>query len=321
MGKLDELIRATGANADESMGKGTVLGTPSVASDPMPAMPARMQGITKARNAAEIAIDRIVPDPDQPRKEFDEDALTRLVESMRTRGQLQPCIVRWDEGGGAYVLICGERRWQAAKRAGLATLACVIRDKPATPDELLTLQLIENVVRDDLKPIEQARAYRALIDQGWSQNRLAKELGIAQSSISDALALLDLPEPVQQLVEAGQVAPSTARKVLRVEDPRRQQELIERAAAGETRAEIEAEVRVATAPSTVDKGRSKSRGARPSPRKVTARTFRAGGFKVIVENRRGIEDGPLADALAGIVDQLRGEQRQEPGEGRGEAAA
>jgi ParB family transcriptional regulator, chromosome partitioning protein len=320
MGKLDELIRATGANADESMGKGTVIGTPDAGPAPSPAMPARMLGITKARNAAEIAVDRIVPDPDQPRKEFEEEALARLAESMRTRGQLQPCIVRWDEGGGVYVLICGERRWQAARRSGLATLACVIRDKPATPDELLTLQLIENVVRDDLKPIEQARAYRALIDQGWSQNRLAKELGIAQSCISDALALLDLPEPAQQLVESGRVAPSTARKVLRVEDPRRQQELIERAAAGETRAGIEAEIREASPPSTVDKTRPKGRGSKARPRKVTSRTFRAAGGKVTVDHRRGLDDATIRAMLAEAMGLLGAVEGQEAKGRAGEAA-
>jgi ParB family chromosome partitioning protein len=316
MGKLDELMRATGANADESMGKGTVIGAPVESPAPSPAMPPRMVGIAKAKNAAEIAIDRIIPDPDQPRKEFEVGALDRLADSLRTQGQLQPCMVRWDEGQGMYVLICGERRWQAAKRAGFTSLACIIRDKPSTPDELLTLQLIENVVRDDLKPIEQARAYRALIEQGWSQNRLAKELGIAQSSVSDALALLDLPELVQQLVESGQVPPSTARKVLRVEDPRQQQRLIERAAAGETRAEIEAEVRDVTVRSTVDKGKAKGRGAKARARKVTSRTLRTSAGKVTVENRRGLDDEVTLAALQEAVAQLMEARR-----GRGEAAA
>src|SRR5207249_7789662 len=109
-----------------------------------PAMPARMVGITKAKNVAVIAIDRIVPDPEQPRKEFDEASLDRLAESLKTRVQLQPIVVRWDEGQGVYVLICGERRWRAAPRAGLAALSCVVWDKPITPEELRMLQLIEN---------------------------------------------------------------------------------------------------------------------------------------------------------------------------------
>jgi ParB family chromosome partitioning protein len=316
MGKLDELMRVTGANADESMGMGTVVGVPAAPAATMLALPARMQGIAKAKNAAEIALDRIVPDPEQPRKEFEDGALDRLAESLRTQGQLQPVMVRWDEGRGVYILICGERRWQAARRAGLATLACVIRDKPATPDELLTIQLIENVVRDDLKPIEQAKAFRALIDRGWSQNRLAKELGIAQSSVSDALALLDLPESVQHLVDGGQVAPSTVRKVLRVEDPHKQRELIERAAAGETRAEIEAEVREVAGKSTVDKGRTKGRGAKGRARKATSSVYRtAAGPRVTVEFRRGLDVALVRAALAEVLARL------DTDEGRGEQAA
>ena len=98
-----------------------------------PAGPDRLQGVARSKNAAEIPVDRIGPDPDQPREEFDAEALGRLAESLKTRGQLQPIRVRWDEEQGAYVIVCGERRWRAAELAGLPTMSCVIVDGPGRP--------------------------------------------------------------------------------------------------------------------------------------------------------------------------------------------
>ena len=124
MGKLDELMKA-GANIDESMGAGVTRG-PGSAPPTTSATPARWQGVSKSKNAVEVPVDKLQPDPDQPREDFDPEALDRLAESMKARGQLQPIRVRWDEGRGAYVIVCGERRWRAAVKAGMATMSTVV---------------------------------------------------------------------------------------------------------------------------------------------------------------------------------------------------
>lgn len=186
--------------------------------------PARLDGVRGDRSSAWIAIDRIERDPDQPREEFDEDALVRLAHSLKTRGQLQPIRVRWDEGRGVYVILAGERRWRAAKLAGLSDLQCVIHDGSIQTDERLAIQLIENALRDDLKPVEQARAYRRLMDaRGWLMRELADELGIHEASVSRALSLLDLTCTVQEQVDRGAIAPSSAVEIAKLPDAESQE--------------------------------------------------------------------------------------------------
>jgi ParB family transcriptional regulator, chromosome partitioning protein len=217
MGKFDELRKSMGSNIAESAAKRDGQGAIAPALGGLST--ARMNGASRSKNAMEIALDRIVPDPNQPREEFEPEALARLADSLKTKGQLQPCRVSWSEDRGLYVIQVGERRWRAARMAGLATLSCVVADTPLEPGELLAIQLVENCVREDLKPIEQAKAYRTLMDQaGWSGNRLAQELGIAQSRIVHALALLELPEGIQERVEQGSLPPSTAYEISKAPD-------------------------------------------------------------------------------------------------------
>src|SRR4051794_38385479 len=165
MSKLDKILASSGSNIDASMGAGRSAkplhgATPTTSASG----PARLQGLARSQNAAEIPVDRIERAPERPREDFNEEGLERLAQSLKTRGQLQPIRVRWDEGRGVYIIVCGERRWRAARMAGLSTLSCVIMDRPAEPGELLALQLVENALREDLRPIEQARAYKALLE-------------------------------------------------------------------------------------------------------------------------------------------------------------
>ena len=233
MSKLDELIRTAGANADESMGRGIVHGAGGPSAPPAvlaaPATPTRMQGLVKIKNAAEIPVEKIGPDPAQPREEFDEESLARLAESLKAKGQLQPIQVAWHEDWGRYVILCGERRWRAAQLAGLPSVACVIHERVPEPGELLVLQVIENCLREDLKPIEQAKAFRRLMEMnGWSARQVARELSLTQSFVARALALLDLPEAIQELVEEGTLPPATACEVGRLERREDQVEVAER---------------------------------------------------------------------------------------------
>jgi len=211
--------------------------------------PARLEGVRGDRSSAWVAIDRIERDPDQPREEFDQDALARLAHSLKTRGQLQPIRVRWDEGRGVYVVIAGERRWRAARMAGMTELQCVIHDGTLATDERLALQLVENALRDDLKPVEQARAYRKLMDaKGWTMTDLAAELGVHQTSVSRAMALLELPCTVQDQVDQGALAPSTAAEIAKLPDAESQEAVAQAAVdSGLKRAEVAAVVQAVKA--------------------------------------------------------------------------
>src|SRR5262249_34726832 len=152
-----------------------------------------------------------------------------LAQSLRSRGQLQPIRVRWDEAAGRYVIICGERRWRAAELAGLPMMTAIISDAPTTPTELLALQIVENTLREDLTVLEQANASRMLMEpKGWSTRRLATDRAATQSSVVRALALLAPPDAFQEHVDQGILAPATAYELSKVEDPEVQQELAER---------------------------------------------------------------------------------------------
>jgi ParB family transcriptional regulator, chromosome partitioning protein len=223
MGKIDDLMRISG-NIDESMGAGD---SPRI-KPATSAAPNRWQGVTKAKDVALIPVDKVDRDPGQPREEFDEDALKRLADSLRIRGQLQPIRVRWDEDRGVYVILVGERRWRAARMAGLPTLSCVIVEQRIETNELLALQLVENALREDLRPVEQAKAYRRLMDaNGWSSRQVAEELHVGQASVVRALALLDLPQEVQDRVDGGKLPASVAYEVSRLDDPEQQIALAE----------------------------------------------------------------------------------------------
>lgn len=161
--------------------------------------------------ALEIPIDRIRPNPHQPRKRFDETALAELTDSIRISGVIQPIIVR--RGGDGYELVAGERRWRAAKQAGLATIPAVVRE--VTNAESLELALVENLLREDLNPIEAAEGYRQLLaDFGWTQEQLGQRIGKDRSSIANALRLLRLPEPIQDDLRSGHLTMGHALSIL-----------------------------------------------------------------------------------------------------------
>jgi ParB family chromosome partitioning protein len=270
---------------------------------PAPASADPYAGRKQLREACAIRVDRIAPDPEQPRKEFDPGALARLAESLKARGQLQPIRVRWDEGRGVYVVVVGERRWRAARLAGLETVACVVISGAPTAAELLEDQLVENALREDLKPVEQARAFRTLMrDLGLTQQQLADKLQISQTTVSQALSLLDLPAPAQARVDAGELAPSAAYQIAKVKDPAAQSDLVDLVVSGGlSRAETAEAVRRAS-------GRAKTKGNAGKARRVTRRTFRkAAGCTVTVENARGLDHDVTRAALAEALARLDAE--------------
>lgn len=151
-------------------------------------------------NLAEIPIDQITVNPQQPRKTFNFNSLNDLAASIRSSGVIQPIIVRRD--GDGYQLIAGERRWRAARQAGLQRVPAIVRE--ATDAQSLELALIENLLREDLNPIEEADAYRRLLAQfGGTQDELAQRVGRDRSTIANCLRLLRLPEVIQADLRAG----------------------------------------------------------------------------------------------------------------------
>lgn len=177
----------------------------------------------------EIRTDSILPNPHQPRKQFDEAGIQSLAASLKSTGLVQPIIVRPSPQGaaGQYQLIAGERRLRAAKAAGLETIPAVIRE--VDPYKQAQMALIENVQREDLNPIDRAQAYRALVEQlGLTQAELATRLGEDRSSIANYLRLLDLAESVRDLVRDGQLSLGHAKILAGITDPTQQQELADR---------------------------------------------------------------------------------------------
>jgi ParB family chromosome partitioning protein len=159
-----------------------------------------------------VEIEKISPGRAQPRRHFDENALAELADSIRANGILQPLLVT--ESAGRYELIAGERRLRAAARAGLATVPVIVKRDVAT-DSLLEMALVENVQREDLTPIEQARGYQRLIDEhAYTQERLAQRLGKSRAAVTNALRLLKLPREVCELLDDGKLSEGHARALL-----------------------------------------------------------------------------------------------------------
>ena len=160
-----------------------------------------------------LSIGDIVPNPNQPRTHFNETELNELSESIREHGVLQPLLVR--KKGSKYEIIAGERRYQASKLADLTEVPVIIKD--VDDQQMMALALIENLQRSDLNPLEEAKGYRQLIDaSGMTQDALSKAVSKSRSAITNSLRLLDLPEPVQQLIFDGQLTAGHARAILAV---------------------------------------------------------------------------------------------------------
>ena len=164
-----------------------------------------------AGGSRQVRLDGLEPNPDQPRREFDEAALAELADSIREHGVLQPILAR-DLGGGRRQIVAGERRWRAARRAGLETVPVVMVD--AGDESALELALIENLQREDLNPMEAAAGFERLTAGGMSQAEVAERVGKSRSAVTNALRLLQLPRVAQELVIIGELSEGQARAVL-----------------------------------------------------------------------------------------------------------
>jgi len=193
---------------------------PPVTSSPAPVAEAAPTSTSKG--IAEISIDAIIPNPHQPRRQMNEASIAELAASLKSTGLIQPIILR--KNGDRFELIAGERRWRAAKLAGLPTVPAIVRD--ATAFEQAQMALVENIQRENLNPIDRALAYKALMSQlGLTQAEIASRMGEDRSSIANHLRLLELPQPVQLLVADGRLTLGHAKVLAGISDPMEQERL------------------------------------------------------------------------------------------------
>ena len=172
-----------------------------------------------ASDVRQLPVESLFPNPDQPRKTFSEEALSELADSLRTKGVIQPLIVRRSVAGSErYEIVAGERRWRAAQLAQLHEVPVVVRD--FTDVEVLEVAIIENIQRADLNPVEEAMGFRQLIDRfGHTQEQLAQALGKSRSHVANLLRLLQLPDDVLAQLQQGQLSAGHARALITCPDP------------------------------------------------------------------------------------------------------
>jgi ParB family transcriptional regulator, chromosome partitioning protein len=208
----------------------------------------------------ELPIELIAPSPTQPRRRFDQDALQALAGSLGERGVLQPVLVR-PKPGGTYELVAGERRWRAAQIAGLATIPALVR--PRDDAEALELALIENMAREDLSPIEEARACAALVEElGLTREEVGRRVGRGRVAVSNLVRLLDLPDEVIELLQAGALSEGHGRALLLAQDHGARSRLARTAVReGWSVRTVEARARETNASAAEDPGRGGKRGS------------------------------------------------------------
>jgi ParB family chromosome partitioning protein len=202
-------------NAKHGLGRGLgALLSSSTPSSPAPESP--------TSNVQELPIGSIVANPRQPRKAFDDNSLRDLAQSLKRSGLLQPVVVR--RHGQQFQIVVGERRWRAAGMAGMSHIPAVVRE--ATDAETLELALVENLLREDLNPMEEAEAYQRLLGEfDWTQEDLGERVGKDRSSVANCLRLLKLPELIQDDLRAGRLTMGHARALLSLDSPAEQLKL------------------------------------------------------------------------------------------------
>ncbi|MHB0867998.1 MAG: ParB/RepB/Spo0J family partition protein [Chloroflexota bacterium] len=252
----------------------------------------------------EIDLDRISPNPRQPRTLMKEEALADLAESIRQHGVLQPLIVT--RAGQNYTLVAGERRWRAARLAGLRTVPALVKD--TSPHQMLELALVENIQRQDLGPLEEAAAYRQLLEEhGLTQEEVARRVGKSRSAVANSLRLLNLPPEAKSALEEGRITEGHARTLLSLPTAEQQLQLL--------KSMLSSTVTVRQAEEAARRGSGKGRRAeshRPIEVVDLENRLRE-ALRTKVELRRGRKGGRLVihfysdEELEGIYQMLTGE--------------
>jgi ParB family chromosome partitioning protein len=302
MTRAEKLAERLAGNMTESLGVRLVKSEPQAPTPRVIPAVSPEDGRTRDRLAGHMEIERIIPDPDQPRKYFSEESLEQLAASLKKTGQLQPIRVRWGEEHGKWVIISGERRYRAALLAGLKTVSCLFSDKPLTESEVRQESLIENLLREDLRPIEAANGYQQLMElNGWTMLQVAEALNISKGTVSKALALLKLPEDVQEQVEQGELSPSSGYEISRLKDQSAQRELAARIVSeGMKRDEAGEAVGKTTRP------REKARAAEKPA--TTTKVLNVTGARLsITWQKKAVRTSDIVRALEEALAQVRGQ--------------
>jgi ParB family chromosome partitioning protein len=253
---------------------------------------------------AHVPVAEIHPNPKQPRRSFDDEAVGGLAESLRAQGLIQPVVLRPRLQGG-YELIAGERRWRAAREAGLSTIPAVVRE--ADDRDTLLIALVENVARENLSPVEEARAYAVLIDEfGLSLGEVADRVGKAKPTVSNRVRLLELPDDVLALLGSDGLSEGHARAILAVPDHEGRRRLAKRI--------VREGLSVRAAERAAKDAGARSRAARPSAadpavvdrikgalRTLTGIEARVGATGVQLPVRGEVELEELAEALERVT--------------------
>ena len=249
-----------------------------------------------------IPIEKIFPNPDQPRRSFDKDALSDLAASIQEKGIIQPLILREKSGGdGTYEIVAGERRWRASQIAKLHEVPAIIRDFDDT--EVLEIAIIENIQRSDLNPMEEAQAYSQLMEKfGHTQEVLSKSLGKSRSHIANSVRLLTLPADIQFFVKEGQLSAGHARALITADDPIGLAKLAIQKGLSvrdvEKLAKSVLDAKAPKAPSVGPKSREKDADTKALEQDLSANL----GMKVSVDHTAGKENGTLTISYASLED-------------------
>lgn len=249
------------------------------------------------RNFGTLAIESVIPDPDQPRTEFDQEHISRLAQSIRDKGQLHPIRVRWSDTHEKWIIISGERRYRATKQAGLPSIECHFQESELSKTDILEQQLIENLLREDLKPIEEAKAFEQLMQlNSWTGKELAEAIRVAPSKITRATALLKLPQDIQHKVEAGELAPRAAYELSKLNSVDQQRAALvqgESSNQGLTITSVQKKVR-------------ERRGKASARQRGTKQTFISeGGYKITVTSGKKGNYHEIEQALQQALEEVR----------------
>jgi ParB family chromosome partitioning protein len=300
MSRAEKLAERLGQNMNESLGVRLLVPPGQVDGGKVIPGVSPEDGRSRDRQAGHMEIDRVMPDPDQPRKTFTDESLQHLAQSLKTAGQLQPIRVRWDDQHGKWVIVSGERRYRAAMLAGLKTIACLFIDRPLTESEIRQESLIENLLREDLRPIEAACGYRQLMElNGWTIQQVAEALNITKGTVSKALSLLKLPPDIQAQVEEGNISPSAGYEVSRLNDEAAQRELATRIVNdGLKRDETGAAVGKTSRPKVKEE----------NPKATTTKVLNVTGARLsITWQQKTVRNKDVVDALEEALAQVRRE--------------
>ncbi len=290
-----------GIKRRQALGRGLSALIPDAADD-------KSQDAPSKRDFFSCPIDRIHPRPDQPRQLFKEESLRSLVESIREQGVIQPVIVRRRTNGDGYELIAGERRWKAAQLAGLKELQVVLKE--ASTAGALEMALVENIQREDLNPIEEAEAFKRLIEEhSYTQAELAKRIGRDRSTVANSLRLLVLPTEVRGMVINGALTEGHARALLQANSSTNMVSLARLVASKSLSVrETERRSRMTASNSKNEGAKAKSATASQEVRSLVERLQRALGARVKIVDRKGKGRMEIAytsyDELDRILDKI-----------------